>query len=246
MPIHLIRKLEHFTRLSAEDKRELQRAGSERLRRVEPRQDIVVEGDRPEAVNLILDGWACRYRTLEDGRRQIVAFFLPGDMCDLNIFVLREMDHSLGAITPVTVAEITRARMEALVVGHPRVTQALWWDALVSAAIHREWIVNVGQRTATERLGHLMCELFLRLRAVGMADGDSCPLPVTQTELADATGLSPVHVNRTLTALREAGLATVKRRRLTIPDLDALKVASTFSSNYLHFGREGAYLDANE
>lgn len=242
----IIRKLENFARLSTQDKRALEDLASERVRRFEAREDIIHEGDTPEMVNLIQEGWACRYKHLEDGRRQIISFFLPGDLCDLHIFVLREMDHSLGAITPVTLAQIPRQAFEEITLKHPRITQALWWESLVSAAIQREWTVNTGQRDALERVAHLLCELFHRLRAVGLADDDTCDLPVTQTDLADATGLSPVHVNRTLQDLRRDGLIELKGRVLRIPDLDGLMRAALFNPNYLHLNREGRHLDANE
>ena len=245
MPTRLIRKLEHFVRLSAEDRRALECMASARVRSVAAREDIIREGDNPEVVNLILDGWACRYKLLEDGRRQIVAFFVPGDLCDLNVFILKEMDHSLGALTPVTVAEIPREALEEVTRAHPRVTQALWWETLVTAAIQREWTLSIGQRDAMERLAHLFCELFIRLRSVGLSDGDSCHFPLAQTMLAEATGLSPVHVSRTMTALREEGLVGLRERRLTIPDLDALMRIGLFNPDYLHLGQEGRHMDAS-
>lgn len=245
MTCYLTRKLEQFARLSGDDRAALERMASRQLRRVEPRQDVISEGDRPEMVNLVVDGWACRYKLLEDGRRQIVSFFVPGDICDLNVFILRRIDHSIAAITPVVLAEISRELLEETTLGHARITQALWWETLVTTSIQREWTLNVGQRDATERLAHLFCELFLRLRSIGLTDGDSCDFPVTQAALADASGLSHVHVSRTLTALRDSGLVSLRRRRLTIPDLDALMDAALFNPNYLHLGGEGRYLDAN-
>jgi CRP-like cAMP-binding protein len=242
----LIRKLEQFARLSSDDKRALDDIARLQIRRLGPREDIIREGDRPEHLDLILSGWACRYKTLEDGRRQIMAFFVPGDVYDLNLFVLREMDHSIAALTQVTVSEISRDAITTLTLNHPRIAQALWWDTLVAAAMQREWTVNLGQRTAFERVGHLLCELFLRLQAVGLADKTSCVLPVTQVELADATGLSAVHVNRTLQEMRAADLIHLRGKTLEIPDLDALKAAALFNPNYLHLDREGRHLDAPE
>ena len=198
----LLLKLERFTRLSADDQAAILRAAGDRVRRLGPRSDLLLEGDRPLHLNLLMSGWACRYKQLADGRRQIVAFFLPGDLCDLNIYILREMDHSVGTLTPATVSEIARSAIDELTLHHPRVTQALWWETLVNASIHREWIVNIGQRAAFERIGHLLCELFIRLRTVGLTREDSCDFPLTQTELAEASGLSTVHVNRTLQELR--------------------------------------------
>lgn len=241
-----IRKLGNFTKLSREDKALLTRVTAERVRNVGAREDIVAEGAKPSFINIILSGWAARYKFLEDGRRQIMAFFLPGDMCDLNVFLLRHMDHTIGALTPVTVAEITRTVYDDLMHAGPRITQSLWWESLVAAAVQREWAMNLGQRDASERMAHLFCELFVRLRSVGQAVGNACELPLTQNDLGDATGLSSVHVNRTLQALRHANLIMLKGKVLTVPDMAALQTASLFDANYLHLEHEGRELDANE
>lgn len=216
------------------------------MREVGARRDLVREGEKPRAVNVVLDGWACRYKQLPDGRRQVVSFFLPGDLCDANVFILREMDHSIGAITKVRYAEIMPADFEDLMTQSPRITQALWWHELVTAAVQREWTTNVGQRSAYERIAHLLCELFIRLRQVQLTEGESCDFPLTQTDIADATGLTSVHVNRTLQELRREGLIGLAGKRLTIPDLRALMNVSMFNANYLHLDREGRHLDAND
>ncbi|MBY0294896.1 MAG: Crp/Fnr family transcriptional regulator [Methylobacterium sp.] len=246
MATYLIRKLEQFTALSRDDKEALERAASVRQRRLGSREDIFREGDAPGRVNLILDGWACRYKMLEDGRRQIAAFLLPGDLCDLRMFILRQMDHSVGTLSPVTVAEIPKDAVIDLTDNYPRISRALWWTSLVEEAIQREWTTNLGQRDALERMAHLLCEVFLRLRAVGLTAGLSCELPVTQAELADATGLSTVHVNRTIQELRARGLVILRGKTLSIPDLDALQDVALFSANYLHLGRVGREYDAND
>ena len=224
----------------------LDRAASERVRSFGPRVDIAREGDRPRDVHMILAGWACRYKQLEDGRRQIVSFFLPGDICDLNIFILREMDHSIGTITSVTVADLSREFFDEISSGFPRIATAFWWESLVNAAIQREWTMSLGQRTAAERMSHLLCEIFLRLRLAGLTREDSCDFPLTQSDLADATGLSKVHVNRTLQELRSAELIVLKGKSLTIPNLERLMNEGLFNANYLHMNREGRQLDANE
>ncbi|KAB1073364.1 Crp/Fnr family transcriptional regulator [Methylobacterium planeticum] len=242
----IIRRLEGFTRLSRDEKQALAEAASQRVRRLGAREDILVEGELPRDVHLVLDGWACRYKTLEDGRRQIIAFLVPGDTCDPHTLAFREMDHSLGALTAVTLAEISREGLQSLTETSPRLRQALVWTMLVALAVQQEWTVSLGQRTALERLGHLFCELFLRLRAVGLTDGNSCELPLTQGDLGDATGLSNVHVNRVLQVLRNSGLIILKGRILTIPDLARLQEVSLFSATYLHLDREGGSLDANE
>jgi CRP-like cAMP-binding protein len=243
---HLVRKLEHFVRLSQEDRAILKHAASERVRNFAPRIDIAREGDKPKDVHLILNGWACRYKQLEDGRRQIVSFFLPGDICDLNVFILGEMDHSIGTITSVTIADLSREFFDTISAGHPRIATAFWWESLVNSSIQREWAVSLGQRTASERMAHLLCEIFFRLRLTGLTREDSCDFPLTQSDLADATGLSKVHVNRTLQELRSAELIVLKGKALTVPNLEQLMMAGLFNANYLHMEHEGRQLDANE
>jgi CRP-like cAMP-binding protein len=197
-------------------------------------------------VRLVLSGWACRYKTTPDGNRQIVGLFIPGDFCDLNIYVLRQMDHSISALTPVRIAEITPEQIETLMDDHPRVARALWWHELVNSSIQREWLLNIGARGAFERLAHLFAEMFFRMRAVGLTDKNTCEFPLTQTDLADAMGLTSVHVNRMLQELRSQNLIELERRQLRIPSLDALIEAGQFNPNYLHLDREGRHLDAND
>ncbi|KQP23751.1 cyclic nucleotide-binding protein [Methylobacterium sp. Leaf469] len=240
----LIAKLEQFSRLSDEDRRTLEILTEGPVRRFASRADIVREGEAPRAVRLILSGWACRYKQLPNGRRQIVALFLPGDLCDHNVFVLSEMDHSIGTLSPVALVEIPPPAFEEMMTARPRVTRALWWESLVNAATQREWILNLGGRDAVERLAHLFCELFYRLRGIGHMQDGGCDLPLTQTDLAEVAGLTPVHVNRTLQSLRRQGLLELRGRRLTIPDLPALERVASFNPNYLHLDRVGARFDA--
>lgn len=243
---YLIRKLERYVRLSRDERDELERLGRNGVRELGPREDVVREGDRPRVVNIVLNGFACRYKTLEDGRRQIVGFFTPGDICDPRVFILKEMDHSIGSIGPLHIAEVTGEAMVEATERSPRIARAMWWSTMVEEAIAREWILNVGQRSAVERMAHLLCELFVRLRAVGLTEGQECDLPMTQTDLADALGLSAVHINRTLQDLRAAGLIVWKGRRLTIPNLRALQNVGMFNPNYLHLDHEGSEHDAND
>ena len=237
-------KLEAFTRLSAEDRAALQEIGRN-FRFIDARRDLVSEGDRPRFVHLVLDGWACRYKQLPDGNRQIVAIFVPGDFCDVNVYILRQMDHSIGAITRLKVAMITPEEMNALTAERPRITQALWWHELVTAAVQREWTLNLGQRSAYERLAHLLLELYLRLQTVGRARDGRCDFPLTQNDLADSTGLTAVHVNRMLQELRRDGLIELERKQLQILDMQRMMGVSMFNPNYLHLDHEGRHLDAN-
>jgi CRP-like cAMP-binding protein len=200
-----------------------------------PGHDIVREGDTPDAIHLVLDGFACRYKLLPNGRRQIIAHFIPGDFCNLRAFILSEMDHSVATMSAVTLATVKRKTLLRLTDEYPRITQALWWSAMVDEAITREWIVNVGSRTATERVAHLICEHFLRMQAVGLASENNVQLPITQTELGDTLGLSTVHVNRTLQQLRADGLIALRGKTLSILDLRRLQDVALFNANYLHF-----------
>jgi CRP-like cAMP-binding protein len=246
MGIYLALRLSAFTRLSAADREALEKLTAKRQRQFAARRDLIREGDKPRSIFLMLEGWACRYKQLTDGRRQIVSFFIPGDLCDMNVFILKEMDHSIGAINKVRAAEIGREDFDRLMREHPRITQALYWNELVNVAVQREWTVDLGQRSAYERLAHLFCELFVRLEAVELTTGHSFDFPLTQTDLADAMGLTTVHVNRMLRQLREDGLIEFDRKSLTLLDLERLKRVALFNPNYLHMDREGRHLDAND
>ena len=229
----LIRKLESYEELSERDRKVL--AGlTPKVRQVGPRIDLIHEGDPPEHVHLILDGFACRYKVLPNGQRQIMAFLVPGDFCDLNVFILDQMDHAIGTITTCQVVDIPRTAIDEITANHPRITRALWWCALVDEAVLREWLVNLGGRQADQRIAHLLCEMLLRLGAVGQVNDNSFTFPFTQSDIADTMGLSAVHVNRSYRELREAGLIAHKQRTITILDVERLKSYCGFNPNYLH------------
>ena len=184
----LLRKLANFTQLSAEESNVVE-ASTLDVHEFAAGEDVISQGDRTGGVKLLLEGFACRYKVLEDGRRQIVAYFVPGDLCDLRVFILKRMDHSIGAVVDSKVATISPENILKMTHNYPALTRALWWSTLVEEAIAREWIVNVGQRNALERMAHLFCELLYRFRAVGLNEGNSCILPLTQVELAETLGL---------------------------------------------------------
>lgn len=235
MPNPFIRKLEKFTPLSAEDRSFLDEI-VEVSHTIEADSDIIHEGDATENVHLITAGFACRYKLLEDGSRQIVGYLVPGDFCDLHVFILRQMDHSIASLSRCTVSEISRSRILELTT-RPTIARALWWVTLVDEAVLREWLLNMGQRPADQRIAHLLCEMLLRLRAAGLADGDSYALPITQVELADTLGLSPVHMNRSLQKLRATGFVTFKNNEIEIIDFRKLAESCGFTSNYLHLDK---------
>lgn len=240
----LIVKLGRYVRLSANDKSALEKLKLAPVGEAKARADIVREGQNSSVVRLVVAGWACRYKDLPDGRRQIIGFLIPGDFCDLKAHILQQMDHSIGAITATAYLEISREQMEELTGSRPRVAQALLWQHLTEASVQREWLLNVGQRTSLERLAHLLVELYIRMRAAGFARDHTIEFPLTQNDLAEANGVSPVHVNRTLQELRRQGLIEVRAKRLKILDQDRLRKLAMFKENYLHLDREGRQLDA--
>ena len=221
----LTRKLENLATLSEDDKRLLDDViGAPR--KVDARTDLIREGDAPDNVHLILDGFACRYKLTSEGERQIMAYLVPGDFCDLHVAILKRMDHGI--------ATLQRGRDPVCPPARPAIARALWWATLVDEAVLREWLVNIGRREAPQALAHLLAELLFRLRAVGLAEGDSYELPLTQQELGDTLGLSTVHVNRSLHVLRTENLITLKNKSVTILDTESLFEFSGFNANYLH------------
>lgn len=233
----LFRLLGRYMALEEEDRAALSALETGPICTRDGRTDIAREGENPTVIRLLVSGWACRYKDLPDGRRQIVAFFLPGDFCDLNVYILSELDHSIGALTQVRFYEIQPQQFQEVIDERPHLVRALLWHEMVSAGIQREWLLSIGQRSPLERLSHLFVELYYRLRAVGLATGLSFDLPITQNHLAEANGLSVVHLNRTLQEMRREQLIELSDRQLRIIDLDRLKRVAMFNSNYLHFNR---------
>lgn len=229
----LVRKLEHFSSFDDEELAVLE-ALSDLPFALGARHDIISEGDNPAGVNLIVSGYAVRYKTLADGRRQILGYFVPGDICDLRVFVLKRMDHSIATLTPASVKIIPEKQVAEVIERFPSIMRALWWATLVEESITREWLLSMGQRTGFERLAHLFCEIYHRADAVGLVDGRNVDLPWRQSDLAEMTGLSLVHVNRVLQQLRKRELIRFDGRVLTILHADELKKIALFDPRYLH------------
>jgi CRP-like cAMP-binding protein len=238
----LVRKLETFTELSEEEKRALQDAVGP-IRSFGSHEDLIREGDQSTGVPVVISGFACRHKMLPDGRRQIIGYFLPGDMCDARVFILKRMDHTISTLSPTTICLLPREAVLEITSRYPRITRAFWWNTLVEEAIVRQWLVNIGQRTALERLAHLFCEIYVRLQVVGLATQAGCELPVTQSELADTVALSTVHVNRTLKELRRVGLVSMSSKSLIIHDLPGLRTLAMFDPGYLHLEGDGLVKD---
>jgi CRP-like cAMP-binding protein len=193
--------------------------------------DIVLEGISPDHCTLILSGLACRYKLLPDGGRQIHAFKI---VPDLYCFILGFTDHAISALTACDVAAISHHDLQQITRRFPNLARALWRETLIDAAIAREWLTGLGRRDAYACAAHLICEQYHRMKAVGLAGNGILELPVTQTEIADALGLSTVHVNRTMKTLSRKGLIGYDNRRIAILDREALQRAGEFEPAYLH------------
>lgn len=234
----LLRKLEAARALPSRAREEVGRL-SMRVRAVPPDTDVAHQGDSPSECCLLLEGWACRYKILGRGQRQILSFHVPGDLLDLHAIELGVLDYSVGVISAARVAYIPYREIKALMESEPRLTAAFWRDTLIDGAIFREWLSGVGRRSAHERIAHLLCEMYVKVDAVGLTSDDGFDFPVTQAEIGDALGLSTVHVNRSLQELRRQGLIISRGSRLEIPDFEALKAAGDFNPMYLHVQPRG-------
>jgi len=233
----LLRRLSDWQPLSTDESRALEAAASAvRLHR--PHEDLVREGASASHIGLLLSGFAYACRVLSDGRRQIVSYLIPGDLCDSRQLLLPVAPHTISTLTAANVVLFGRDALLDVISRHPRVGQALCWLALQEEMIAREWLVNLGQRTALERLAHLLCEIFTRMQMVGLTDGGRCELPLTQVELADTLALSTVHVNRTLQELRRQGLVSLSSGLLEIHDFPALQSVAMFDPDYLYPARD--------
>ncbi|MFL5193217.1 MAG: Crp/Fnr family transcriptional regulator [Microvirga sp.] len=235
----LIRKMESVFTLT-EDERQVLETLPMQVMVIKDDQDIVRMGDRPSRSCLILSGFAATYKVTAGGKRQIVSFAIAGDIPDLQSLHLKTLDTSIATISTCRVGFIQHEALRDICLRYPRIGAAFWREALIDAAIFREWVMNVGQREGVSRMAHVLCELVVRLRAVDLVEDHVCDLPITQVEFADALGFSPVHVNRVLQQMRAEGLIETQGTRLRIPDWDKLKEVGEFDPTYLHLVREDA------
>ena len=210
------------------------------VRVYDPSAYIVREGQVPLRCGILLEGFAYRQKLTENGARQIVALLVPGDIFDLQNLHLAESDHNVQALTRVVAAEASVAALRELSIRSSGIGTAMWVDALIEASILREWVLNVGRRDARARLAHLLCEFELRVKAAGMITSAGYELPLTQEQLADALGLTPVHVNRVLKVLQRDGLIDRQRRQIQVTDWPRLRAAAGFSQRYLHLAQTAA------
>jgi CRP-like cAMP-binding protein len=194
---------------------------------------IVREGEEPASCHLILEGCVFRQKVVRSGTRQIISFHFPGEFIDLQSCLLAVNDHGVQALGLCTLAVVPRNALLAQLAERPSLARAVWFDTLLEGAILREWVVNVGRRNARARIAHLLCELAIRLDAA-TEDGKTYHLPLTQEHIADATGLTSVHTNRTIQALRREGMISLASGRLVVHDWSALRSIGDFSELYLH------------
>lgn len=200
--------------------------------------DIVREGERPGRSTLVLSGLTCRYRTLENGKRQITAIHVPGDFVDLHSFLIKQMDHSVGTLSPCVVAYAPHEGLERITERLPHLGRLLWLLTLIDASIHRQWLVTMGAYPALNRTAHLLCELFTRLTFDSGVVGSSLTLPITQQDLGDTLGLSTVHTNRVVQELRARGLIQWQGHEIRMLNWQGLAELSQFDPLYLHLTRE--------
>lgn len=232
-----VRKMDSWAFLNNEE-RDAMLALPYTLKTIEAHHYIVREGDKPTQSCVMISGLSYRHKVTANGARQILSIHMSGDIVDLQNSLLGIADHNVQILTASEVAFIPREAIVELAFERPAIGKALWYDTLVDGSIFREWIANVGRRDARTRLAHLLCEYALRLEAAGLGSHREWELPMTQEQLADCTGLTPVHVNRMLKSLANEGLIRRTRRSVTINDWKSLAAAADFDSSYLHLPEE--------
>jgi CRP-like cAMP-binding protein len=232
----LLMKLRARDVVSDAEERVLRDAVSE-VREVPAGRTIVRAGVTLSDCTLLIEGLIARYKDLADGQRQIMELHVPGDFIDLHSFLLKRLEHNVGSLTSVRLATVPHDAIRLITEKHPHLARMLWFSTLLDAAIHRERILSVGRRTAIARIAHLICELLVRLEVVGLAAEMRFPLPLTQADIADATGLTSVHVNRMLRRLRDEELLTFRGGEVIIQDWDRLQRIAEFTPDYLYLER---------
>jgi CRP-like cAMP-binding protein len=230
----LVRKLGYWQKFDEADRQALL-ALPHTLRRLEASHYLVREFDRAEYSCVILSGFAMRHKIVAGGQRQILAVHMKGEAVDLQNSLLGTADHSVQMLSAGSVATIPREEIQRIAFERPAVGKAMWRDTLVDGSIFREWIANVGRRDARTRIAHLLCELSLRLKVAGLGQQTNYEMPLTQEQIADATGLTPVHVNRSIKSLEADQLIERSSpRSITIGDWRKLAHFGDFNSHYLH------------
>lgn len=234
--VHL-KKLRRRIEISSEEERAIRGLVSE-TRRHRPDEIIVRAGEELSNSMLLLDGWLARCKDLPGGERQVTELHVAGDFADLHGFTLKRLDHDIVTMSEAMVAVVPHDRLQDLTDRYPRLGRVYWFATNVDGAIHREWALSLGQRSALSRMAHLFCELNLRLEAVGRTSKNSYEFPLTQREVSECLGLTVVHANRTIQELRRRGLVELENRRLTIVDRRGLEGVGQFEPTYLYLDKQ--------
>ena len=208
-------------------------------RELEPGVTFIRARERLEHSTILLDGLMCRYKDLSEGQRQVTELHVAGDFADLHSFTLKQLDHHVMTLTPCKIASVPHERLRGITENFPHLTRVYWFSTNLDAAIHREWEVSLGRRRAVAAMAHLFCELNVRLGIVGLSHDGCYDLDITQQELSECLGISTVHVNRALQALRASGYAEFRAGRVEIRDQAALEQLAEFDSSYLYLGDLG-------
>lgn len=231
-----LKKLRKRTEISAEEERAI-RASVAETRHVRADEVVIRSGEELNSSLILLEGWMARSKDLESGERQVTELHVAGDFADLHSYTLKCLDHDVVTLTDCTVAVVPHERIRDLTERYPHLNRVYWFSTNIDAAIHREWALSLGQRSAISRMAHLFCELYERLDVVGRTNGKAYELPLTQRELAECLGLTVVHANRTLQELRRRGLIELESKQLTILDRRGLEGVAEFDDAYLYLGK---------
>jgi CRP-like cAMP-binding protein len=229
----LIRRLQTISAIDEQDISTIRSLPID-LKTYAPGQYIVRDGERPTACCLLAEGFCIRSKNTFEGRRQILSIHIPGEIPDLQSLYLHVLDHDLVTLTECRLGFIPHAALKVLVRQRPNVVEVLWRDTLIDAAMFREWIVNVGQRPAASRLAHIVVELRERLKVIGREQGDRVEMPLTQEQIGEAMGITPIHANRIIKQLREDGVLEFHRGHVTVLDEAKLEELAHFDDRYLH------------
>jgi CRP-like cAMP-binding protein len=228
-----LKKLRARDDVSAEEERAIRSAVAE-IKTFDSDKTVVRADVELDSSMFLLEGFMCRYKDLRDGSRQITELHVAGDYADLHSFTLKRLDHNVMTLTPCRVAIVPHEALKRITEEHPHLTRVYWFATNMDAAIHREWALSLGRRSAISRLAHVFCELQVRLSIVELATDDGYALPLTQTDLAECLGLTPVHINRTLKELREQELVEFRGGQVRIYDRPGLQQVAEFNPNYLY------------
>jgi len=229
----LIARLQYYSDLGDGEREALARLGG-KVRSFAANSEIITAGQAMDAVLVMREGWAARFKTLEDGRRQILNILLPGDIFDLQVLVAAEADHSVVTVTAGSVYAMSPGAVREMLAGSGALTMAFWWTQVQEEAFLREQIIRNGRQSAQERIAHLLLELHRRAQIVNQASDDTLRLPLTQTQIADTLGLTPIHTNRVLRRLVRAGYIEMNRQWIRFLEPDALAQMCDFDPSYFH------------